>query len=375
MKKILILLTIGITSAMLVHCGGGNPAPVVGQPVQLGGSIQGISLALSNGVAIYAGIADTPGAIDCTAATSATFMDAQGITTDGTFLYVSDTGNQLIRKVNIGTGAVSTVAGTEGVSGMDDNTTGPGGTTFLYPQFITTDGTNLYLTEPDSNIVRKVVIATGAVTRFAGTGVAASVDNIDRLQAQFNSPRGITTEGTNLYVSDYSGNVIRKIEILTGKVTTLAGSGLPGADDNTTDGLSATFDGPWGLTTDGTNLYVSDRNNHKIRKVVIATGAVTTLAGSGTQAFADGTGTGASFNSPAGLTTDGTSLYVVDYRNNRIRKISIATGVVTTVAGNAVALSVDGNGAAAGFNMPFGITTDGHSLFVTDGNQTIRKIN
>lgn len=126
-------------------------------------------------------------------------------------------------------------------------------------------------------------------------------------------------------------------------VTTLAG----------TAGAAAGFFHPYGITTDGTNLYVADYENHTIRKIVIATGVVTTLAGAaGTDGIADGTGAEAQFNSPIGITTDGANLYVVDTNNSAIRKI-----------------------VTARFYFPSGITTDGFELFVTDlFNNIIRKI-
>ena len=131
-----------------------------------------------------------------------------------------------------------------------------------------------------------------------------------------------------------------------------------------------------GITTDGTNLYVADQSNHRIRQIVISTGVVTTLAGSGTDTFAEGTGTSASFNNPRGITTDGTNLYVSDRSNHRIRKIVISTGAVTTVAGTGSSGSADNTtGTSASFNDPRGITTDGTYLYVTDTkNHRIRKI-
>jgi hypothetical protein len=122
-------------------------------------------------------------------------------------------------------------------------------------------------------------------------------------------------------VADARNSTIRKIVIATEEVTTLAGMvGTQGFADGT--GTSATFDTPYGITTDGTNLYVSDNGNHTIRKIVIATGAVATLAGKVlTSGFDDGTGTSAAFNMPYGITSDGTKLYLADTNNHTIRKI------------------------------------------------------
>ena len=103
-------------------------------------------------------------------------------------------------------------------------------------------------------------------------------------------------------------------------VTTLAGTAGDNGSANGT-GTSASFYSPFGITTDGTNLYVGDTKNHLIRQIVISTGVVTTVAGTGSQGSAHGTGTSASFYRPTGITTDGTNLYVADYVNNLIRKI------------------------------------------------------
>ena len=174
-------------------------------------------------------------------------------------------------------------------------------------------------------------------------------------------------------MGDYSNHTIRKIVIASGAVTTLAGSAGSSGSTNGT-GTAARFKYPRGMTTDGTNLYVADANNQMIRKIVISSGAVTTFAGSGSQGSTDATGTSASFKSPSGITTDGTNLYVTDHSNHTIRKIVISTGAVTTLAGTpGTSGSTNGTGAAAKFSSPHGITTDGTNLYVAN-NQTIRKI-
>jgi hypothetical protein len=136
-----------------------------------------------------------------------------------------------------------------------------------------------------------------------------------------------------------SGTIINPLT-LTGGVTTLNGSPcaasasgcatVTGYIDSTTPD-SVKFNAAEGLVTDGTNLYVADKSNNRIRKVVIATGATTTLAGNGTNAKVDGTGTAASLSQPRFITTDGTYVYLVDTTNNCVRKIGITTGVVTTI--------------------------------------------
>ena len=219
---------------------------------------------------------------------------------------------------------------------------------------------------------------TKNATTIVGTaGASGSADGIG-VAARFNFPFDITSDGTNLYVTDFNNHTIRKIVIATGAVTTIAGTaGAAGSADGT--GAAARFSLPARLTMDGTstNLYVTDSSNNTIRKIVIATGAVTTIAGHpGVIGITDGFGLTAFFNNPVGITTDGTNLYVADTNSSTIRQIVIATGAVTTVAGvPLVQGSADGSAKVATFNLPFGITTVGTDLYVADtGNNTIRKI-
>ncbi len=310
----------------------------------MGGAIQGNPLNVNaNLVSVFTGSAGGAGSSDG-AGTAAMFNNPSGITTDGTNLYVADTDNNTIRKIVISTGAVTTLAGSAGSTGSTD---GIGTAARFYgPSGITTDGTNLYVADTDNNTIRKIVISTGAVTTLAGSaGIAGGTDGIGTA-ASFNVPRGITTDGTNLYVADMWNHAIRKIVISTGAVTTVA----------------AGFNDPCGITTDGTNLYVADTYNHTIRKIVISSVAVSTLAGStGSSGSTDGTGTAAQFYRPKGITTDGTNLYVADTENLIVRKILIATGAVTTLTAKIL-------------SFPEGITTDGVNLYTPELSDIIHKI-
>ena len=318
-------------------------------------------------VTTIAGLAGISGSLNGTGS-AARFYSPKGVTTDGTNLYVADTSNNTIRKIVIATGVVTTLAGS-GSSGYADGTGSAAG--FSFPEGITTDGTNLYVSDTYNNAIRRIVIATASVTTLAGSGSSGYADGTGSA-ARFYYPRGITTDGTNLYVADTSNNTIRKIVIATGVVTTLAGSVSFGSDDGA--GLAARFYYPKGITTDGTNLYVADTSNNTIRKIVIADGTTTTLAGS-TNGSTDGIGSVARFNWPEGIATDGTNVYVADTWNNTIRKIVATTASVTTLAGSSASGYVDGTSSVARFSHPGGITTDGTDLYVADYyNHTIRKI-
>jgi sugar lactone lactonase YvrE/predicted small secreted protein len=349
-----------------------------------GNTIRKVVIA-TGAVTTLAGSAGSSGATDGAGA-AARFNNPNGIAIDGTNLYVADSDNNTIRQVVIATGAVTTLAGSAGVRGSSDSTDGAGATArFSFPFGITTDGTNLYVADSADKTIRKVVIATGAVTTLAGSAGLSGATDSAGAAARFVSPQGIAIAGTDLYVTDCDRYIlfgpdgfstIRKVEIATAAVTTPAGGARPGGSTDGT-GAAARFYNPRVVTTDGSNLYVTDSENHTIRQVVIATGAVTTLAGSaGSSGSADGTGAAARFNQPRGITTDGTNLYVADRNNHIIRNVVIATGAVTTLAGSAGSSgATDGMSAAARFNSPYGITTDGTNLYVTDSyNHTIRKV-
>lgn len=333
----------------------------------------------------------TSGDTDATG-NAARFYFPQDMTSDGTNLYIADTSNRKIRQVVIGTGVVTTLAGpASGATTLGDADATGNAARFNGPTGIFRSGLNLYVVESGNSKVRQIVISTAAVTSLVGPAQGAqnpSDTDATGTASRFNNPYGITTDGTNLFVAEQNNNKIRKIVIATGIVTTLAGPAPGNTTSGDADGTgnAARFNSPYGLTTDGTNLFVADKANHKIRKIVIATGVVTTLAGQAQGCFAacasgdtDATGNAARFFEPYGITTDGTNLYVSDRSNNKIRKIVISSGVVTTLAGPAQGSTIGGDtdatGNAARFSLPDGITTDSVNIYVVDsGSNKIRKI-
>ncbi len=280
----------------------------------------------------------TEGFADGTGA-AAQFSSPLDITTDGTNLFVADGGNDAIRKIVVATGEVTTFA------------------TFAEePRAVAVDGTYLYVAK-DDNTIDQITIASGVVTPLPLVG---SIDTV----------LGMATDGTYLYLGERGSSRVSRVRISTGEVTVLAGS-TRGFSDGT--GIQARFASPMGIEIYDGNLYVADFGNNRIRKIVISTGEVTTLAGTGEERTVDGEGSAAAFKSPTSLVRDGDVLYVSDYLGSRIRKVEISTGKVTSLSAEADADS----GADAGgdlLSLPLGVTKvgsandpDGVRLFVVEG--------
>jgi hypothetical protein len=324
--------------------------------------------ALPNPVKTIAGSPAARGIADGVG-TAASFSSPQGIVAVGTMLYVADTANNAIRRVDTVTNSVTTFA--TGFTG------GPHG--------IACDGTNLYVADTDDHTVKQVALATGIVTVLAGTSGALGSANGVGAAARFFFPYDVVVVGGDLYVTDTFNHTIRRIVIASATVSTFAGgAGAPGSTDGI--GAAARFKFPGGIASDGTNLYVSDYSNQTIRQVTIPGANATTLAGRlGITGSADGTGIAASFNCPAGLATDGTNLYIADSYNCTTRQLVLATTAVTTIAGlPGTPGSVDGGKYAwngvypippALMSYPGGVALISGVLYVADsGNNTIRAI-
>ena len=282
-------------------------------------------------------------------------------------VYVTVYGNHRIRKITP-EGEMSTLAGS--TEGFRDGA----GTTaqFKYPTDVAVDAAgNLYVADASNHRIRQIT-ATGEVSTLAGTGRVGSTNGAGTA-AEFDEPVGVAVDSSgNLYVADYGNHRIRRITP-TGEMSTLAGS-TEGFRDGV--GTAAEFNNPYGVGVDSSgNLYVTVYGNHRIRKIT-ATGEMSTLAGAGTSGSADGAGTAAQFYSPTGVTADSSgNVYVADLGNHRIRKIT-PEGLVSTLAGTGTQGFRDGAGTAAEFDHPVGVAVDAAgNVYVADyGNHLIRKI-
>jgi len=285
-----------------------------------------------------------------------TFIRPIGITYLNNYLYVTDNIDYTIRKINISTGVITIIAGECQTSGSDD---GKGRSArFYFPTGITTDGKYLYVADDTESSLRKIDITTNIVSTPEGDF----------------KPTAITYDGDNFYASQ--GDSVCKINISSGTSFIIAGNySREGFADGKGD--DARFNTPTFLVRNKKYLYVSDTLNHTIRQIDIDSGEVTTIAGkAGMEGFVDGKGHDARFNQPSGIVTDGKNLYVADTENHIIRKITIKTGEVSTIAGTpGVSGDDDGIGSTSKFNNPSGMATDGKNLYISDStNRLIRKL-
>ncbi|QTN29968.1 SMP-30/gluconolactonase/LRE family protein [Rhodoferax sp. AJA081-3] len=366
-------------------------------------------------VTTWSGTAGTAGPA---AASPAQFNEPFAVALDSSgTLYVADTNNHAIRKIS-SAGVVSTLAGGNGPGSAD----GTGSAAkFTEPHGVALDAAgSVYVTDYMNHTVRKVTPA-GVVTTLAGSAGQIGFTNGQGSAARFKSLQGIAVDGSgnvvvvdagnralrkitpgglvstlidgsgsslvgeprglaidaagSLYVTDYRTHAVFKLTA-AGVGSILAGTiATPGSGDGTT--TSAQFNAPNGVAVDGAgNVYIADTANNTLRK--ITGGSVGTLAGlAGRSSSRDGAGAAARFEDPYAVATDGAgNVYVADATDHSIRKIA-PDGTVTTLAGKAGTLgSADGAGAAARFQNPQGIAADSAgNVFVADtGNRTIRKI-
>jgi sugar lactone lactonase YvrE len=302
--------------------------------------------------------------------TSASFSNMMGITVDENGnLYVADSRNNKIRKISAD-GVVTTVAG-NGLAGSAD---GKGDSaSFFYPEAVAVDRNgNLYVADTHNSLIRKIS-PEGIVTTLAGQRIYHTIPGMDTV-VRFDNPSGIAVDSSGyVYVADCGNDLIRKISP-DGKVQNIAGNGKKGAKDST--GLNASFYLPGGIALDSIgNIYVADTYNNMIRKIS-SSGLVTTVAGRRLAGATNGKGSTASFSHPAGLTVGpGGNIYVADVGNNKIRMISPA-GQVTNFAGNGSRGATNGRDTIATFFRPYGVAADkSGNIYVADYlNNVIRKI-
>jgi sugar lactone lactonase YvrE len=254
-------------------------------------------------------------------------------------LYLSDTNNSRIRRVDAQTSLISTIAG-NGVSGYS----GDGGpathASISQPGGLTMDGAgNIYFADSGNDIIRRVDAVSGIITTIAGVPMTQgySGDGAAAISANLSSPRGIAFDAAgDLFIADTSNSVIREVNATTGNISTVAGTGAPGYNGDSISATAAELNSPWTVSVGADNsLYIADLSNNRVRKV--NGGVISTVAGTGSRSFAgdNGPAIAADLDDPASVILNPAGdLYIADSGNNRVRKVYASTGIIETVTGN-----------------------------------------
>lgn len=302
------------------------------------------------------------------ARTSATLNSGTGMALDsGGNIYIADSYNYVIRKVDASSGIVSTFAGTQGTSALHTlATNGDGGpatsTSFSDIIGVVVDDAQMYVVDVNNSWIRNISLTTNIITTLAGAGTYGDVDATGT-NAYFDTPFFCALAGSSgiLIVTDTFNNKIKSIVTSTQVVTTLSG----------------TVPFPLGVWVDSSLVIYVSGNTNVLYSKPLSSGSFTAIAGSSTGSFVDGIGTSALFNNILALSGDSSGyLYIADFDNHRLRKMDTTTLVVTTLAGNGTASSTgdDGYATSATFNGPIAsaVDTNGNIYLLENVGQRVR---
>jgi sugar lactone lactonase YvrE len=305
---------------------------------------------------------------------SARLNEPKNIALNGENLYIADSENHVVRRVDLVTGLITTVAGlaaetasaepaSVAPSGLsldpldDDPLDGP---TQVTPQ--------KFIQSADLSGTVRFLVGASRAGRFQGDGGPA-------VHATLNFPTAVTVDRQgHLYIADTMNHRVRKVDAATGVITTVAGTGQHRYSGDGGPAVSAALNEPADLVVDGEHLYIADQGNHLVRKVDLATGTMTTVAGTGQAAYTgDGIpATESGLAGPSGLALglEG-ELYIADTFNGRIRKVDLENGVISTVAGDGGEYRYGGRSGefSTSLSRPYGIAIDHEgNILVTDSD-------
>ena len=289
---------------------------------------------------------------------------------------------------------IGTVAG-NGNFGFSGDGAAATGAEIYYPESVALDSSgNLYIADSSNDRIRMVSAATGLISTVAGggTGCAAETDSVGdgcpAASAILNGPTGVVLDSAgDIFIADFNNQRVREVIASTGLITTVAGTGythaggVGGYNGDNIAATSAELNGPMGVALDSAgNVYIADSGNNRIRKVTVNSGLITTVAGTGNPGYnADGiAATSAKLNGVSAVALDSANnLYIADTFNSRIRKVTALTGQISTVAGNGTPGDIDGVAAtSAEINYPYGVQVDSSgNIFIADSyNFEIREV-
>jgi sugar lactone lactonase YvrE len=254
----------------------------------------------------------------------------------------------------------------------------------ISPTTVSTDSTgNVFIADINTSSICKLMTSSGTIALAAGDGAFGDGgDGGAAIGAQMGTPTGLTFDASgNLFIADGSFNRVRRVDAKTGIITTVAGNGMAGFSGDGGLATSSQLNNLNDVASDAAgNLFLADNSNQRVRRVGVKTGIITTIAGNGTAGFSGDSGpaTGAELNFPSGVAVDaGGNLFVADSSNSRVRRVDFTTGIITTVAGNGTFGSGGDGGPAvnAQLGFPNGVSFDAlGNLFISDNNGRVRRV-
>ncbi len=314
--------------------------------------------------------------------------------------YVADTGNNRVVRYSV-SGTATTIAGTGSAGYTGDGAVATAATLSAPKGVAIARSGAIFIADTGNNVIRRIDPLTGFISTYGGTTGAVCATATDAFgdgcigtAAKFSAPTGVAADNDgNIYIADTGNNLIRELS-LSGYASLVAGGGTvctanllgtsktPDTLGNNCFGPASTFSGPTGIAVDaGRNIYIADTGNNEIREIVAATGYVTLIGGNGQAGFSGdgGTATGAKMNGPTGITVDAAGdVYIADSGNSAIRFIS-ASGNMSTVVGNlnnAGTGTLPGLATAVQLTTPAGVVSNGAgTLTVLDsGNSRVFNV-
>ncbi len=369
-----------LLATALFGCGGSNNTTTLRTS-----SLGTITTVAGNGVTGYSGNGGLATSAELNQPDCAV-MDSAGN------LYIGDGVTNTIRKVAAGTGIISAYAG-NGAAGYSGDG-GPATAASMYgPEACALDSTgNLYVADVGNNVIRKITASTGIITTVAGDGYGSGCagggfggDGGLATKAQLFCPDGVVVDAAgDLFISDHNNQRVREVNGTTGIITTIAGNGQNGVYSAGGPATGALVSSPSQLALDASgNLYIAEVS--VVAKLNLATGMISTVAGGSTQLTANlndlgdgGPATQAMFGGAGGVALDAAgNIFIADGGSNRVRKVTVSTGIITTVVGTTEGYSGDGGPAAdAQLHAPKGLFFDASgNLYIADTyNSVVRKV-